>query len=72
MQDNHASHLDDHESPLKSYKRFAEEIFWEGMKVDIYKYVASCSICQQNKYLALSLARLLQPLSIPQQAWEDI
>jgi len=42
------------------------------MRQDILQFVAACETCQQNKYQALSLADLLQPLPIPTQVWSDI
>ena len=40
------------------------------MRKSIQQLVATCSICQQNKTLALSPAGLIQPL--PVKVWEDI
>lgn len=72
LQEFHCSKVGGHSGVLKTYKRIAGELFWAGMKKDIQKFVESCSVCQQNKYLALSPAGLLQPLPIPEATWEDV
>ncbi|KAA0039535.1 ty3-gypsy retrotransposon protein [Cucumis melo var. makuwa] len=61
-----------HSGQLRTYKRIAMELYWEGMKNDIRVYVDHCPVCQQNKTQALSPAGLLQPLPIPNRLWEDI
>lgn len=35
-------------------------------------FMANYSTCQLNKYQALTLTGLLQPLSIPHKVWEDV
>ncbi|TYK03080.1 ty3-gypsy retrotransposon protein [Cucumis melo var. makuwa] len=68
----HDSVIGGHSGQLRTYKRIAAELYWEGMKNDIRVYVDQCLICQQNKTQALSPAGLLQPLPIPNRLWEDI
>lgn len=72
LQEYHSSHLGGHSSIFRTFQRIAEHLYWPGMRKDIHKFVAECSVCQQNKYSAQSPAGLLQPLPIPEQIWEDI
>ena len=53
-----------HPGVLRTYKRVAQDFYWQGMRGDIQKFVAE-SICQQNKTLALFPVGLLQPLPVP-------
>lgn len=57
---------------LRTYKRLARELYWEGMKQGVKKYYEECLVCQHNKSLALSLVGLLLPLEIPKQVWSNI
>lgn len=45
---------------------------WPGMHKEIKKFVAHCDTCQRQKYKAIKLTGLLQPLLIPTGAWLDI
>jgi hypothetical protein len=42
------------------------------MSADIRKYVAECDLCQRKKNENVSTPRLLHPLHIPNQKWEQI
>ncbi|KZV42473.1 peroxidase 64 [Dorcoceras hygrometricum] len=72
MQEGHNTPVGGHSGALRTYKRIAATFFWKGMKADIAKFVAECSICQQQKYDATKPAGLLQPLPIPAAIWEDV
>lgn len=57
---------------LRTYKKLASIVYWEGMRRRIQEYVQACETCQRNKYQTLSPGGLLQPLPIPTQVWSDI
>jgi hypothetical protein len=68
----HNSKMGGHSGVLRTYTRIAQSFFWEGMKKDVRKYVATCDTCQQNKSETRSPVGLLQPLPVPSQVWEEI
>ena len=68
----HDSIFGGHSGFLRTYKRLAGELYWEGMKQDVKRYCEQCLICQKNKSLALSPAGLLLPLEVPNSVWSDI
>ena len=65
LYDYHNSIVGGHSRFLRTYRRLASDVYWVGMKNDIKQFVAECSVCQQNKYQAMSPSSLLQPLPIP-------
>ena len=65
----HNSPLGGHSGFLKTYHRVKKEFFWDGLKLDIQKFVAKCLVFQQNKVETIKTPSLLQPLSIPSQRW---
>lgn len=42
------------------------------MKTAVKEFVQSCSICQQSKYECSKSPGLLQPLPVPDSAWQVI
>lgn len=72
LREFHASKMVGHSGILRTFKRLAQNFYWESMKSDMQAFVSACDVCQRNKSEALSLAGLLQPLPVPTQVWEDI
>ena len=68
----YTSPLGGHSGFLKTYHRVKKEIFWDGLKSDIQKFVVEFLVCQQNKVETIKTPGLLQPLSIPSQLLEEV
>lgn len=45
----HDSVFGGHSGFLRMYKRLIGELYWEGMKQDVKKYVGECSVCQKKQ-----------------------
>ena len=56
----------------RTFRRISEQFYWKDMRRDVKKYVEACLECQTTKYSTQKPARLLQPLPIPSQVWEDV
>jgi hypothetical protein len=72
LREFHATPQGGHSRFYKTYRRIAANVYWIGMKGVFQEYVRSCDVCQRQKYLASSSGRLMQPLRVPEQIWEDI
>jgi len=68
----HAIHDATHEGSEKTLRRFRLTFHTPKAKQTIQQFVSNCMICQRNKTEHLHPTRLLQPLPIPEQIWEDI
>jgi hypothetical protein len=68
----HNSPISGHMGTDKTFHRLQANFFWQGMRQDIRRYVAQCSVCQSTKYETKKPAGLLQPLPIPSGIWEDL
>jgi hypothetical protein len=68
----HDSVLGGHSGIHATYHRLKKLFIWKGMKVDVQSYIQQCIICQKAKCERLHPAGLLQPLPVPQGAWQDL
>ncbi|KAE8696106.1 hypothetical protein F3Y22_tig00110676pilonHSYRG00061 [Hibiscus syriacus] len=55
-----------------TYQKIKACFYWPKLKSMVATYIRSCSVCQQIKVEHVPKPGLLQPLPIPQQAWEVI
>jgi hypothetical protein len=68
--ESHTSPVGGHSGFLKTYHRVKKDLFWDGLKTDVQRFVAECLVFQQNKVETIKTLGLLQPLAIPSQHWE--
>lgn len=68
----HSTPTGGHMGIMKTLARIRENFVWASMKQDVYRYVTSCTTCQQTKYDHRRPPGLLCPLPIPARPWEDL
>ena len=61
-----------HPGWLRTYALLKHSYYWPRMKDDVIEYTRTCIICQQDKVEHIKAAGTLQPLPIPNHAWESI
>lgn len=72
LQALHSSGVGGHSGQLATYKRIKQLFAWPNLKKDVSLFVQSCEICQQAKAEHVRLPGLLQPLPVPDQAWDVV
>jgi hypothetical protein len=72
LQAMHDSAIGGHSGIPVTYDRLKQLFYWPGMKSVVQAYVHSCSVRQQAKPERVKYPGLLQPLSVPPQAWHTI
>jgi hypothetical protein len=68
----HSSVLGGHSGIQATYLRVKKHFYWKGIKHEVESFVKQCQVCQEAHHETTSPAGLLQPLPIPQGAWQDI
>jgi hypothetical protein len=68
----HDSATGGHSGVHATYHRLKKLVFWKGMNTDVEDFVKQCQICQKAKGERVHPTSLLQPLPVPQGAWQDI
>lgn len=68
----HTSSLGGHSGIQNTYQRVSATFLWPQLRQQVHKIVQECSICQLNKHENVKAPGMLQPLPIPEQAWDYI
>ena len=72
LQTLHSSPLGGHSGFPATYKRVRNLFAWPNLKEMVKYFVQHCTVCQQAKYERVKYPGLLQPLSIPDYAWQVV
>jgi hypothetical protein len=72
IQEFHASPIGGHSGIPVTFRRIKQLFSWQGMTADVHHFVKSCTICQQSKPDRAKYPGLLQPLPVPDSAWQVI
>lgn len=72
LKDFHSSPSGGHSGYLRTYRRMAGTLYWQGMMKRVQDFVKACDTCQRQKYAATTPSGLLQPLPIPVLVWSEI
>lgn len=68
----HASAVGGHSGATATYQRVKKLFCWKGKKSAVEDFVRQCSICQHSKHEHSKPSGKLQPLPVPEVAWQDI
>ena len=61
-----------HAGQQRTHHLVARSYWWPTMRKDVNTYVQGCTICQRSKGVQRRPAGTLQPLPIPDTAWDEI
>jgi hypothetical protein len=66
----HNSAVGGHLGVPATYHKMKQYFYWKGMKAAIQSFMKQCPVCQQAKPDRARYPGLLQPLPVPDAAWE--
>jgi hypothetical protein len=68
----HSSAIGGHSGIQATYHRMKALFYWKRLKQEVEDFVKQSLVCKLAKYMNTLPPGLLQPLPIPQGAWQDI
>lgn len=68
----HDSPIGSHSGVFVTYTRIKKLFAWPQLRNQVQEFVAACSVYQQAKTEKVPYPGLLQPLPVPEQAWQVV
>jgi hypothetical protein len=68
----HTAAVGGHSGNLATYHRVKQLFAWPGLRQSVHNFVQACDVCQRAKSEHIKLPGLLQPLEVPDHAWQVI
>jgi hypothetical protein len=68
----HSSPMGGHSGVPVTLRRIKQLFSWKGMAKAIRRFVQTCTVCQQSKLDRAKYPGLLQPIPVPDSAWQVI
>ncbi|KAL6286677.1 hypothetical protein ACE6H2_011067 [Prunus campanulata] len=72
LEEFHSTPAGGHSGYLRTLKRLQRSFHWPGMRHDVKTFLAHCDTCQRQHYEAINPPGLLNPLPVPDYAWQSI
>lgn len=72
MEKIHSSPEGGHSGVTASIRKAEVICYWPTLRKDLTEWIANCEVCQRSKGEHVPTPGLLQPIPIPNQAWEVI
>ena len=72
LSEGHKSKLSLHPGMTKMYQGLKKSYWWNGMKNDVAKFVATCLTCKKSKIEHQRPGGMLTQLDIPVWKWDNI
>lgn len=72
IQELHASPMGGHSGIPVTLRRLKQLFSWKGMAKTVHQFVQNCTVCQQAKPDRSRYPGLLQPLPVPDAAWQVV
>lgn len=72
LNEAHDVKINGHVGVAKTLELLKRQFYWPKMQQDVKDYIGSCVKCQSNKPSHVHSQGLLQPLSVPSVAWEQV